>query len=127
MSLVMFILHDPEKLPALLDAWKEAGVSGATVLLSTGLGRIAKSPALRDDLPIIPSLDDFLPKVEHYSRTVFTMIEDETVVDKIVAATEKIVGDLCEPDRGLLMVLPVSRVYGLTKYVPPEKPQDLSD
>ena len=50
MSLVMFILHDPEKLPALLDAWKEAGVSGATVLLSTGLGRIAKSPALRDQL-----------------------------------------------------------------------------
>jgi hypothetical protein len=43
------------------------------------------------------------------------MIDDEAVVEKVVAATQQVVGDLCEPDRGLLMVLPVSQVYGLRK------------
>lgn len=113
MSLVLFVLHDPEKLPELLDAWKEAGVSGATVLFSTGMGRLAQSPALLDDLPIMPSLNDFLPRVEHFGRTVFSMIDDEKVVGRVIQATERVVGDLNEPDRGLLMVLPVTRVYGL--------------
>ena len=115
MKLILFVLHDAEKLNELLDAWKDAGVSGATVLFSTGLGRIHQSMALRDDLPLMPSLEDFLPKPEHLSRTIFTMIEDEAVVEKVVAATQQVVGDLCEPDRGLLMVLPVSQVYGLRK------------
>ena len=115
MKLILFVLHDAEKLRVLLDAWKQAGVSGATVLFSTGLGRIDQANALRDDLPLIPSLEDFLPKPERLSRTIFTMIDEDAIVDKVVAATEQVVGDLCEPDRGLLMVLPVSQVYGLRK------------
>jgi nitrogen regulatory protein P-II 1 len=116
MKLILFVLHDPDKLRDLLDAWKEAGISGATVLFSTGLGRIDQASALRDDLPLMPSLEDFLPKVEHLSRTVFSMIDDKTVVEDVVAATQRVVGDLCEPDRGLLMVLPVERVYGLRQF-----------
>lgn len=115
MNLILFVLHDPDKLIPLLDAWKEAGVSGATVLYSTGLGRIRQSKALRDDLPLMPSPEDFLPQPERMSRTIFSMIDEEGVVEKVIAATEKVVGDLCEPDRGLLMVLPVSQVYGLRK------------
>jgi len=115
MKLILFILHDPEKLRALLDAWTEAGISGATVLYSTGLGRLNQVGALRDDLPLMPSLEDFLPKVDHLSRTVFSMIEDDAVVDRVVAATQSVVGDLCEPDRGLLIVLPVAQVYGLRR------------
>lgn len=115
MKLILFVLHDPEKLRELLDAWKEAGVSGATVLFSTGMGRIRQSATLRDDLPLMPSLEDFLPKVERLSRTVFTMIDDEAVVDKVIAATQRVVGDLNEPDRGLLIVLPVAQIYGLRR------------
>lgn len=115
MKLILFVLHDSEKLRELLDAWKEAGVSGATVLFSTGFGRIQQSAALRDDLPLMPSLEDFLPRFERFSRTVFTMIDDEEIVEKVIAATQNVVGDLYQPDRGLLMVLPVAQVYGLRK------------
>ncbi len=115
MNLILFVLHDPEKLVPLLDAWKQAGVSGATVLFSTGLGRIHQSKALRDDLPLMPSLEDFLPQPERLSRTIFTMVDEDGIVDRVVEATQQVVGDLFEPDRGLLMVLPVSQVYGLRK------------
>jgi hypothetical protein len=64
----------------------------------------------------MPSLEDFLPRVEQLSRTVFSMVDDDTVVEQVIAATQQVVGDLSEPDRGLLMVLPVERVYGLRKY-----------
>ena len=113
MKLILFVLHDPDKLRALLDAWKEAGISGATVLFSTGLGRLYQSTALRDDLPLMPSLEDFLPRMDSFSRTIFSMIDDEVVVEKVVAATQRVIGDLNEPDRGLLIVLPVAQVYGL--------------
>lgn len=115
MSLILFVLHDPDKLRELLDAWKEAGISGATVLFSTGLGRLHRSDALSDDLPLIPSLEDFLPKVEHLSRTIFSVIDDEKIIEAVIAATERVIGDLNQPDRGLLMVLPVERVYGLRR------------
>ncbi len=115
MNLILFVLHDPEKLVPLLDAWKQAGVSGATVLFSTGLGRIHQSKGLRDDLPLMPSLEDFLPQPERLSRTIFSMVDEDEVMEKVIAATEEVVGDLLEPGRGLLMVLPVSRVYGLRK------------
>jgi hypothetical protein len=64
----------------------------------------------------MPSLEDFLPRLERLSRTVFTMIDDDAVVEQVIAATQRVVGDLNEPDRGLLMVLPVEQVFGLRKH-----------
>jgi hypothetical protein len=115
MNLILFVLHDPEQLTALLDAWKRAGSNGATVLFSTGLGRLHQANVLREDLPLMPSLEDFLPKPEHMSRTVFTIVPDEATVQRVIAATRSVVGDLSQPDTGLLVVLPVAHVEGLEK------------
>jgi hypothetical protein len=115
MSIILFVLHDSEKLQAVLDAWEETGISGATVFLSTGIGRIRESQALRDDLPIMPSLEDFYPAPESLGRTLFTITDDESLVEKIIRATESVVGDLNEPKRGILTVIPTSGIYGLRK------------
>jgi len=40
MYFILFVLHDLSNMKDLLHAWEEAGVKGATVLFSTGLGRI---------------------------------------------------------------------------------------
>jgi len=122
MSMILFVLHDPAKLDALLAAWEAAGVSGATVLYSTGLGRIRRNQSLREDFPLMPSLEDFLPKVEGLSRTLFTITDDETIVERVIAATERVVGDLSQPDRGLLAVLPVTRIRGLRRWDPKHTP-----
>lgn len=116
MNLILFVLHDPEKLAALLDAWKEAGISGATVLFSTGMGRIQKNESLRDDLPLMPSLEDFYPKIENLSRTIFSVIDNDSLIEKVITATEHVIGDLDQPDRGLFFVLPVTQVRGLRRF-----------
>lgn len=113
--LVMFIMHDPAQMDDVLDAWTEAGVSGVTILLSTGLARMRQNLSLRDDLPLIPSLADLEEHSESLSRTLLTLVESEQLVDQLVEATQSIIGDLDLPNTGVLAVLPVAKVYGLNR------------
>jgi nitrogen regulatory protein PII len=115
MYLILFVLNDPDRLEDLLIAWEENGVQGATVLFSTGLGRIRELDGWRDDMPLIPSLRDFYEVPENMNRTIFTIVKDEAQVDAVVAATKKVVGELDERETGLLLVLPVARAYGVNK------------
>jgi nitrogen regulatory protein P-II 1 len=118
MKIVLFVLQDAGKLLDLLTAWKDAGVSGATVLFSTGMGRLHLTASLLDDLPLMPSLNDFYIHDETLSRTVFTVVRDE-MVEKIINVTEQIVGDLNKPGTGILIVLPIDSVHGLIEYGKP--------
>ncbi len=115
MSLVLFVLHDPEKLQEVLAAWEACGISGATVLYNTGLGRIRENEGLRDDIPLIPSVSDFFSHPEHHGRTIFTITEDDSLIPALIDATERVVGALDVPGRGILAVLPLSQVIGLRK------------
>jgi hypothetical protein len=115
MFFVLFIMHNPDLLEELMDAWQEAGVQRATVLLSTGMRRLREQEWIRDDLPLLPSLNDFYEATEAFSRTIFTTVKDESMIDQILAATERVVGDLREHETGVFMVLPVIRAHGLEK------------
>ena len=115
MPLVLFVLSNPEKLEDVLSAWEAAGASGATILASTGLGRLRRNSLLCDDFPLIPSLEDLFRREETSSRTIFTLVEEEATVEKVIEATRQIVGDFSLPNTGILMVLPISRVVGLKK------------
>jgi hypothetical protein len=115
MYLVLMVLNDPDRLEDLLIAWEENGVQGATVLFSTGLGRIRQMDAWRDDMPLIPSLRDFYEVPENMNRTIFTVVQSEAQVDALVAATNEVVGELDEQGTGLLLILPVARTYGVNK------------
>ena len=113
MYLVTLVLHDPDLLEELLDAWNKAGVEGATVLFSSGMGRFRQKQGMRDDLPLIPSLDDFYEAPQTLNRTVFTVVHDDAMVDKLLEVTQTLVGDLNKPDTGIMVVTPVVRAYGL--------------
>jgi len=114
MYLILFVLDNPDKLEELLDAWEAAGTKGATVLVSTGMHRL-HNDAIRDDIPLMPGLDDFYKRVEDYHRTLFTIVKDDETLQKIVEATQKVVGDLNKPNTGILVVMPTTQVYGLEK------------
>ena len=118
--LVVLVLDDPELCPSVLDAWEEAGAGGATILDSTGLRRVQN--ALREDLPLFPSMRDFWSSDEARHRTLFTVVGDEATVERIAAATERVTGDLSGPHTGLFFVLPVIKVLGLDKEPPKKGP-----
>lgn len=113
MFCILFVLHDNERLEEILNAWEEAGAPGVTILPSSGLERFRNSRPYNEDMPLLPSLDDFFNLSEVHNSTLFSVVSDEQIVDRIVAATEKVTGDLNQPDSGILFVLPVARAYGL--------------
>ncbi len=115
MFMIFFVLHDPHRLREILEAWEEAGVSGITILPSTGLKRLEASDVLREDLPLIPSLEDLIDQEESLNRTLFTIVRDDEMVNKVIEATQSVTGDLNLPNTGILTVLPVARVYGLDR------------
>ena len=115
MYLILLVLNDPDKLEDLLIAWEESGIQGATVFFSTGLGRIRQLDGWRDDMPLIPSLRDFYDVPENMNRTIFAVVKDEAQVDKVVAATKQVIGELDEGKTGLLLTLPVTGAYGMNK------------
>lgn len=113
MFLVLLVLHDPSLMNEILAGWREAGAGGVTILFSTGPGRLSHDMMLRDDFPVFPDLSDFLETESDQNRTLFTVVQDEATVDRVVAATEAVTGDLSQPNTGILAVLPVLRAYGL--------------
>ena len=111
-QLVVFIVDDPEDCGAVLDAWEALGVTGVTILESSGLGRL-RGIGLRDDLPLMPSIEDLFERNEVRHRTLLSVVDSDEKVDGMIAEVQRIIGDLNEEHTGFLFVVPVTRVYGL--------------
>ena len=112
--LVMIILDDLQRLPALLEAWHTIGVPGVTILQSVGAHRT------RTWLSSVGlgALDRLFESDEVRRRTLLAVIEDDDLVAQAVAEAERVVGGFDRPDSGLLLVLPVTQVKGLGKAQP---------
>ncbi len=115
MFMIMFILNDPDRCQDVLDAWEAVGASGVTILRSTGLGRIRAKMGLIDDVPLMPSLEDFFQTDENLNRTLVAIVREKPLVDRVVQATQSVLGDLNQPNTGILVVLPVLEAYGLNR------------
>ena len=110
--LVVFVLDNPNLSARLLKAWEQAGASGVTILESTGIGRLRKS-GLMDDFSIMPSLRELMQSSEIDHRTFFSVVPGEQQVDDLIAATERVVGDLNNAHAGILFAIQLARVYGV--------------
>ena len=113
--MVVLIVDNVDNCPAILDAWEEAGVRGVTIIPSTGLGRVRRA-GLLDDMPLMPSLEDLFEGDEVNHRTLISVVDSQEMVDKMVAIAQQVIGNLENPNTGLLFVTPVLQVYGLGKH-----------
>lgn len=110
--LLMAVINDPTRMWEVLDAWQAMGISEATIMDSTGLQRARR---LRDDVPLFPSVHDLLESTEDHHRTLWSVVEEDIDLEAIAAATERILGPLDEPRAGLIVAVPVLKVWGLRK------------
>lgn len=112
---VFLVLDDLKHETALFDAWEKAGVTGITVIESTGLGRLRQREGLRDDMPLMPSLRSLMHAGADHHRTFISVVDGEELVDRIIDATQDILGDMSLPDTGILFAMPVMRVVGVPR------------
>ena len=113
--LVFLIVDDPDHCEDILEGWEAAGVTGVTILESSGLGHLRRH-GMREDLSIMPSLQDLLAMDEVHHRTLLSVVEEQAQVDRMVAIAQQVIGDLEQAHTGFLFVVPVLEVHGLGKH-----------
>ncbi|HSQ26350.1 MAG TPA: CBS domain-containing protein [Anaerolineales bacterium] len=109
--MLVVILHDLSRLPALLSAWKRIGVPGVTILHSVG-GDQAENWLRKIGLGGIGRL------FEHedvHQRTLISVISDETLLEKAISEADQVVDGFDRPHSGVLFALPVSHALGIRK------------
>lgn len=110
MKLLVFVLNKEEFLEEVLEAYVEAGVSGATLLDSEGMGRF-----LAYEVPIFASFRDFMKGNKPYNKTIISVIRDESVIEPLKALVDEVVGGLDNPGTGIMFTVPVDWASGLVK------------
>ena len=105
--LMVFVLNREEFLGEILAGFLEIGISGATVLDSTGMGRI-----LAYDIPIFAGLRGVLTGGRPHNKTIFSVLPDQETFQKAFELIEDICGSLDDPGNGVLFALPVVDARG---------------
>ena len=72
----------------------------------------------RDDLPLIISLRTVLSSEESHNRTLFTVIDDDALLERAIQSAQEIVGDFNKSHTGIMFVVPVSRAWGIQNVRP---------
>ncbi|MFQ5645465.1 MAG: P-II family nitrogen regulator [bacterium] len=112
MSQILFlVLNKEEYLDDVLTAFVEADITGATIINSSGMGRV-----LATDVPIFASLRQAMTgklSTSPYNKTIFTVVKDDEQLNTFIELLKDII-DLDTPGTGLLFVLPVTMVKGLS-------------
>jgi hypothetical protein len=114
MFMLMFVLDNPDRLDAIIEAWEKVGIRGATIVESTGIHRRRKQ--------ILPMRYVFQStgNVEESHYTLFAIVESEDLIQACLHATEELVGDLDEPNTGVFSAWPLTVVKGFPPAQEPE-------
>lgn len=110
MKLVVFVLNREDLLEEVLEAFVEAGVPGATILDSEGMGRL-----LTYAVPLFADFKEFMKGNKPYNRTIFSVVDKAATVKRLQRLIEKVCGDLTRPGTGILFTVPVDYARGLRR------------
>ncbi len=105
MELLIIILNKEEYLEKILSILIEAGVSGATISDSEGIGHF-----LAYEVPIFAGLRQFVGESKSVTRTILAVLDDRSIYDnfKRLLAEEDI--DFTRAGTGVIINIPVNEV-----------------
>lgn len=111
MKLLVIILNKTDVLEYLLEGMSAAGIGGATIIQSSGL---AMTLSKMNSSFLSASIRALLTAGEEDNRTILSVINDEQldVARRVVYNT---VGDLSQPNTGILFTVPLDFVEGRRK------------
>lgn len=110
MQVLFLVLDKTELLNAVLRVFLECGIRGATIVNSTGMGRV-----LSREVPLFADLRSMFDDGRQYNYTIFAVVKDEEKIDRLIGRLEEVLGGLEQPETGILFTVPVGRAIGLTR------------
>lgn len=108
MKLVIFVLNKEELLERVLEAYVEAGIEGATILDSEGMGRF-----LTYEVPLFADFKEFMKGNKPYNKTIFSVVDDSEAVSRLEGLLDEVCGGLDSPGTGIFFTMPVDYARGL--------------
>jgi nitrogen regulatory protein PII len=111
MKLLVYVMNKVDLMDRFIHRLKEINIKGATVIESTGMGRIL---AENDDMDFIGSLKVLFDNPRAISRTFLMALEDEQV-PVVLQLIDEIAGDLSRPNTGIVFTLPIETIKGYKK------------
>lgn len=109
--LLVLVLNKIEVLDSILERFMEIGISGATIIDTTGMGRTL---AYNDNIPIFGGLHKLFENCHPSNKTVFSVIKSDDMLERAIKVVEEEIGDLNDPGVGILFTLPINYAKGLT-------------
>ncbi len=106
MHLLVLILNKEEFLDEVLEAFVEAGITGATIVDSVGMGR-----TLAYRIPIFAGLRESI-KTTDYNKMIFSVVQSDEVLKQVIDLLEEII-DFDVPGTGLLFTVPITFIKGI--------------
>lgn len=111
MYMILFVLDDPSLLDEVLDAWNAIGVSGVTIIESSGINR--RRIARQVGTTFMAGINRLMSGNIESHYTLFTIVQDESWIQRCIDAAESIVGDLDLPNSGVLAAWSLDHVKGV--------------
>lgn len=112
-KLIVLITARAEEGHLIGEAWQEAGAPGVTFIEGFGLRRVQEKTRGLEVLPGMMSLTEILRQNEHTSLVVLSVLDDDTLAEQLLAVTERILGDLRQPDNGVFFIVDLARALGV--------------
>lgn len=110
MYALIVVLNAVDCLDDVLAGFVKIGISGATILDSQGMGSAIVNSDYRN-IPLFSTLNMILCDSHPYSKTIFTVLENEGMVEKAVAVVQETVEDISDTGVGFMFTVPIGKVY----------------
>jgi nitrogen regulatory protein P-II 1 len=107
------ILNEVDFLEEVLAAFVKAGVKGATILESQGMGRAIVANKV-NDTPLFGYLKTMLEGAHPYNKTIMAVVENEQIVQKVIEQLKLVKNQSKNKQSfGFVFTTPVAKVYPL--------------
>ena len=111
MYLLVTVLERSEQLAKILEQFAKIGITGSTVIDSTGMGRVLMKT--RATLPVMQQINKVTKDLESSNKTILTVIQNKDRLTKAIKVVQSLCGDLSEPGKGILFAFPLEIIDGL--------------
>jgi len=112
MYALIIVLNKTNYLEDILTEFVRLGVRGATIIDTQGMASAIVHGQI-EDIPLFGSLKTILEGSLPYNKTIFSVIDNEELLQKTVESVNEVLSDVSGPGVGFMFAVPVVKMFQL--------------
>ncbi len=103
MYLLFAVIENEDLLDELITGWLDLGISGATVIETTGAIQL-----ISQHIPIFAGLRSLTSGGGRHNKTIFTALDSEALLNAAIAFLESLCEQTGKPHQGVYFAVPIA-------------------